>query len=343
MMGSIMGWDIGGVNIKAARLVPGAPPRVALEPFELQRAPASLAPTLAAVARRLGSEPTDQHAVTMTAELSQFFRTKGEGVRFVLDAVGTAFGTEGLHVFGTDGEFRPPHQAQLHPLLVAAANWVATARLVAQMRETCLLLDIGSTTADIIPIVAGAVVATGRTDPERLASGELVYTGVLRTPAEAVAHQVPFRDGAAAVSAEGFAIMGDVYLWLGALTPEDYTVPTPDGRPANRTHAGERLARVICGDCEMLAAADLDAMAQALAEAQAAMIAGAIQRLSSRHPQITTAVVTGIGDFVASEAACRAGLSVTRLAGRLGDAAARAAPAAAVATLLEQTLAKTLR
>jgi len=340
MMASIMGWDIGGVNIKAARLIPGGPPRVALEPFELQRAPKRLSPTLAATAHSLGSDPDDYHAVTMTAELSQFFRTKREGVEFVLEAVEACFGSARVHVFGTDGTFHRPAAARVHPLEIAAANWLATARLVAQFVETCLLIDIGSTTADITPIVRREVVATGRTDPDRLASGELLYTGALRTPAEAVVHRVPLRGGMAAVSAEGFALMGDVHVWLGALSPKHYTVPTPDGRPAARSFAGERLTRVVCGDSELLSDADVDAIAQAIAAAQTALVVEAIGQVHARHPAITTAVVTGLGDFIASRAARQARLSVTRLADRMGEAAALAAPATAVATLLQQALAR---
>jgi probable H4MPT-linked C1 transfer pathway protein len=339
-MGSIMGWDVGGVNIKGARLIAGAPPKVALEPFELQRAPGCLSSTLTAVAQALGSNAEDHHAVTMTAELSQFFRTKREGVDFVLDAVESCFASDRVHVFGTDGRFRPVVEARLDPLQVAAANWVATARLVAQTADSCLLIDIGSTTADIVPIVSGEVVATGRTDPERLTSGELVYTGALRTPTEAVAQMVPFRGERAGVSAEGFATMGDVHLWLGRLRPEHYTAPTPDGRPATRAYAGERLARVLCGDRDMLSDGDVDAVARALADAQVALVAAAIERVRARHPEITTAVVTGLGNFIAADAARQAGLAVTRLAERLGEAAALVAPAAAVATLLEQALAK---
>jgi uncharacterized hydantoinase/oxoprolinase family protein len=44
-------------------------------------------------------------------------------------------------------------------------------------------------------------------------------------------------------------------------------------------------------------------------------------------------VVTGLGDFIAVEAARRAGLEIVALADRLGTAA-RTAPAAAVAWLL---------
>lgn len=337
-MGSIVGWDIGGVNIKAARLVARALPQTVLEPFELQRAPARLAPMLASIASRLDAQPDDRHAVTMTAELSQYFRTKREGVEFVLDAVETALGGGDVHVFGTDGRFRSADQSRANPLRVASANWAATAHFVARTMRTCLLIDIGSTSTDIIPIVEGAVVANGCTDPERLASGELVYTGALRTPTEAVAHDVPFRGARAGVSAESFATMGDVHLWLGSLAPEDYTIPTPDGRPATRTYAGERLARVVCGDRELLTDADIDALAAELAAAQATRIATAIQRVRLRYPQIEEAVVTGLGDFVAGRAAARAGLGHVRLADRLGEAAARAAPAAAVAILLGDRL-----
>jgi probable H4MPT-linked C1 transfer pathway protein len=335
-MSSIIGWDIGGVNIKAARLVEGGGVRVALEPFELQRAPERLAPTLAAVAVRLGATGAERHAVTMTAELSQFFRTKREGVDFVLSALATVFPADRLRVFGADGRFHTADDARRQPLLAAAANWMATASLVAQTAPTCLLVDIGSTTTDVIPVMDGAVVASGRTDPERLATGELVYTGALRTPTEAVARHVPLRGASAGVSAEGFAIMGDVYVWLGALAPEDYTVPSPDGRPAGRTFAGERLARVVCADREMLTDADVDAIARALAEAQAAAVTEAIRGVIAHHPGITTALVTGLGDFIAARAASQAGLAVTRLAERLGDAAARTAPAVAVALLLAQ-------
>ena len=335
-MSSIIGWDVGGVNIKAARLAAGTPVRTVSEPFELQRAPDRLAPTLAAIAATLGAAPADRHAVTMTAELSQFFRTKREGVDFVLCALETVFGTDRLHVFGTDGTFHSADAARRDPLRVAAGNWMATATLVARSVPTCLLLDVGSTTTDVVPIVDGSVAARGWTDPERLASAELLYTGALRTPAEAVAHHVPFRGASTGVSAEGFANMGDVHLWLGALTPEDYTVPSPDGRPATRAFAGERLARVVCGDREMLAEGEVDAIARALAEAQVAAVADAILRVAGRHPQIGAAVVTGLGDFVAAAAARRAGLEVVRLAERLGEGPARTAPAAAVAILLGQ-------
>jgi len=194
-------------------------------------------------------------------------------------------------------------------------------------------VDIGTTSTDIIALEGGRVAARGRTDPARLLSRELVYTGALRTPAEALLREVPLWGGRAGVSAEGFATIGDAHVWLGRLPPSDYTAPTADGRPVTRELAGERLARVVCGDREMLDEAAIDAIARALAEAQVELVADGIRQVRAGFPAAATAVVTGLGDFIAAEAARRAKLEVVALADRLG-AAARTAPAAAVAWLL---------
>jgi len=160
----------------------------------------------------------------------------------------------------------------------------------------------------------------------------------VRTPAEAIASQVPFHGGFAGVSAEGFALAGDVHVWRGTLSPADYTSPTPDGRPATREFAGERLARVVCADREMLDEAGISAIAGALADAQIELVARAIRRVAARHRSLRTAVVTGLGAFLASEAARAAELEVMPLSSEIGDAAARCAPAASVALLLEREL-----
>lgn len=331
-MSAVLGWDIGGVNTKGARVVQARVLAAQVAPYELQREPAALAPLLQRLARDVGAAPGDPHAVTMTAELSQLFRTKREGVGFVLDAVGTAFPDTLVRVWTVDGRWLAPAQARLEPLAVAAANWAATAHMVARIVPDCVLIDVGSTTTDIIPVARGAPVASGRTDTERLREGELVYTGALRTPAEAIATAVPVGGRPTGVAAEGFALAGDVHVWRGDLAPVDYSVPTPDGRPPTRQFAGERLARVVCADREMLDDEAVDAIADALWEAQVTRIAADVARVRARHPTLERAVVTGLGEFLAAAAARRAGLQVIHLSDTLGPAA-RHAPAAAVALL----------
>jgi (4-(4-[2-(gamma-L-glutamylamino)ethyl]phenoxymethyl)furan-2-yl)methanamine synthase len=337
MTAGIIGWDIGGVNTKVARVAGGVVRASRIRPYEIRHDPAALRGILTALATEIAAQPADAHAVTMTAELSRAFRTKREGVAYVLDGIEAAFPGARVRVYTTRATFVSVAQARGEPIAVAAANWVATASLVARAMPLALLIDIGSTTTDIIPIVDGAVAALGRTDPERLRSGELLYLGAVRTPVEAIVHSVPLHGAAAGVSADGFAISGDVHLWRETLDAECYSAPTPDGRPATREYALERIARVVCGDRELLDIPTIDRIAAAIAEAQVARTADAITRVRARHPALREAVVAGIGAFLAAEAAERTGLTVRPLAdvvrGALSEPDARAAAAVAVALL----------
>ena len=336
MTGPIIGWDVGGANVKAARIAPDGEfqPQVLERPFALWREPHRLPTVLAEAADRLGGART--MAVTMTAELADCFATKREGVAFVLDAFRAAFPDVRPWVYGVDGRFRSAEAARRRPHRVAAANWMASATLMARAFPDALFLDVGSTTTDVIPIVAGRVAARGRTDPARLRTGELVYTGALRTPVCAIVHSVPLRGRRCRVAAETFAIAADVHLWLGRIGEGDYTCETPDNRGRGRAEAGARLARMVCADLEMLGPGDITAIAEHVARAQVHQIAGGVRqvmrRLGGACPRV--AVLAGQGAFLARAAAEEAGLATRDMDEHLGSAAARAAPAAAVAYLL---------
>jgi probable H4MPT-linked C1 transfer pathway protein len=337
MMAPILGWDVGGANLKAARLGdPGQVEPIVLErPFPLWREPSRLPDVLADAADTLGR--TRSMAVTMTAELADCFATKRDGVGFVLDAFQTAFPDVEPWVYGVDGRFRAAAEARRRPLEVAAANWMASATLAARTIPDAFFLDVGSTTTDVIPIVDGRVIARGQTDPARLQSGELVYTGSLRTPVCAIVRSLPLRGRRCRVAAEHFAIAADVHLWLGRIGEADYTCDTPDGRGRSRPEAGARLARMVCADAEMLSAAEITAIAEHVARAQVRQIACAIRQVRRSLPaglRPRTAILAGQGTVLARAAAETVGLTALDLADVVGPAAARAIPAVAVAYLL---------
>ncbi|HEX6535754.1 MAG TPA: hydantoinase/oxoprolinase family protein [Gemmatimonadaceae bacterium] len=335
---AIVGWDIGGVNVKGALVRSGRVLSATTHPFEVQRAPDQLSALLKRLAADLGAPEDAHHAITMTAELSQLFRAKRDGVSWVIGAVLGAFPSARVLVYAVGGAFLEPAVACARPLDVAASNWYATAAMIAQKWRDCVLVDVGTTTCDVIPIAGGGVAALGRNDPERLLSGELVYLGAVRTPVEAIVHEVPWRGGMAGVSAEGFALAGDVHVWRGDLDPADFAVPTPDGRPATREFARERLARVICADVEMVDDGVIDAIAEHVARVQVERVAAALARVRERHAAHAPGAViaAGLGAFIALRAAARLGVPAVSLADTLGADAARAAPAAAVALLLER-------
>jgi (4-(4-[2-(gamma-L-glutamylamino)ethyl]phenoxymethyl)furan-2-yl)methanamine synthase len=261
----------------------------------------------------------------MTAELSDAFRTKREGVAFVLDAAEDALGDRPLSVLTTAGELVTVEEARARPWDVAAANWVATALAVAEAHRDALLIDVGSTTADVVPIAAGRVAATAGNDLERLLAGELVYTGALRTNLAAIAPRVPVRGRWCPVASEYFAISADVHLVLGHLAPEAYDCPTPDGRPATVAFARERIARLVCSDREQLGEGDVDAIAAFLHGEQVRQIEDAARRV--RLPADAPVVAVGVGAFLAREVAAR--LERPVVAGPWGPAAALAALLAA--------------
>ena len=332
----VLGWDIGGSNTKVCRVEGGRVTAAISRPFEVRSAPDELTAVLRQLSGEMAGDVTvAAHAVTMTAELSRVFLTKREGVAAVLDAVESALGAARVRVFTVDGAFVPLAAARQAPLRVAAANWMASACWVSRAHPDSLLVDIGTTTTDIIPIVGGVVVAEGRTDPDRLASGELLYTGAVRTPVEALAADVSLHGRHYTLAAEGFATSADVHLWRGDLSPDDVTGGTADGRPATRTCAGDRLARALCADREQMDDAAVTALADALASAQISRVSASIARVAARHPSIRRAVVAGLGAFIATRAARAAGLDVSDLGERDGGDASRCAPAAAVGLLLD--------
>jgi hypothetical protein len=330
----VIGWDIGGANVKAAHVaLRGERPSVQTisRPFEIWKAKDALPEVLQGIAADL--PPARATAVTMTAELSDAFRTKREGVGFVLDAV-RRVPTPSIRVFTTAGAFVDEATARACPLAVAASNWMATAQLVARHVSDALVIDVGSTTTDVTLVRAGRVVAAGRTDPERLVAGELVYTGVVRTNVAAIVPRVPFGGRPCPVASEYFAVSGDVYVLLGDLDPAAYTAPTPDGRAPTEPFAAERLARVVCADVDMLGRDEILTMARAVADAQVDQIALAIGRAAERTGGAVEGLVTGLGAFLGHRACARAGVRSRELSEALGVHVGLAAPAVAVAWLL---------
>jgi (4-(4-[2-(gamma-L-glutamylamino)ethyl]phenoxymethyl)furan-2-yl)methanamine synthase len=324
-----LGLDIGGANTKAAVVDSDGRVRVASEPFEVWRRPDALTGAIASVVGRLGAEGAPV-ALTTTAELVDAFGSKHEGVLRVLEAARSALAGRDLRVMTTDGELIAFEEARAAPLRCAAANWMATASLVARSSSDAILLDCGGTTTDVIPIVGGSVVAVGRTDVERLLSGELVYTGALRTNVAAIVSHVPIGGRPCPVSSELFAISADAHLLRGCLTPEECTCTFPDGRGASLPEARARLARVVCADPEQLGEGDIEAIAAAVEEAQIAAIAGALDRVAARGVAGAPVLAVGVGGFLARAAAARCGLPVhpgaaSPLAGEAGEAAAAVA------------------
>jgi (4-(4-[2-(gamma-L-glutamylamino)ethyl]phenoxymethyl)furan-2-yl)methanamine synthase len=328
----VIGLDVGGANTKAAVVRDGERAELVSEPFEVWREPGALGDVIAYVVGRLALDRAPV-ALTTTAELVDVFANKREGVSYVLEAARQALPDRRLRVMTTTGELIGLDQARAAPLRCAAANWMATALLIARSLPDAILLDCGGTTTDVIPILAGEVAARGRTDVERLLAGELVYTGALRTNVAAVLSAVPIGGQLCPVSAELFAISADAHLLRGSLTAEQCTCTFPDGRGTSPGEVRSRLARVVCADPDQLAEGDVEAIAAAVEEAQITSIVAALDRVAGRLPAGTEVIALGVGAFLARAAAERCGLGAHPDAGPLFPFDAKGSEVAAATSL----------
>jgi len=350
---TILGLDIGGANLKAA-----TPDKRAVSvPFPLWKQPDKLPAALAELVAKFPD--AEELAVTMTGELCDCFETKRDGVSAIIKAVRFASGGRRIRVWSTDGHFLNDNDAKASHMKVAAANWHALATLAGQYvpNGRAILIDVGSTTTDIIPILDGVPVPEGRTDYERVESWELLYTGVRRTPVCAI---MGWR-----VAAELFATTLDVYLTLGFTREDPEDRDTADGRPATRAFARARLARMLGGDAETVPEEQTEQLAQQVYQEQLERVRRyeliVRDRLANMHSRTArgsfasrlmgersdeyergryfTYVVSGSGEFLARQVADHAyatadGLS---LGEQLGLAVSACAPAYAVAVLAAES------
>ncbi len=294
---SILGLDIGGANLKAAH-ADGTARSVA---FPLWRTPELLDQQLEELIGHFA--PITHLAMTMTGELADCFATKVEGVRAIVAATEQAAGTRSLGIWSTAGRFLTPAEAVAAPMLVAAANWHALATLVAEQHVPAsgLLIDIGSTTTDVIPFHHGRPCSQGVTDLGRMQSRELLYAGVERTPLSALLAEVPFRGNRLRVAAELFATSRDLYLLSGDLPEDLHDHATADGRPATRAAARDRIGRMLCADREELTPAEIDQLAAAWVQEQFHQTRSAVLAVLERLEAPCQVVVTsGSGEFLAN-------------------------------------------
>lgn len=313
-----LGLDIGGANIKAATSDGNCVSRA----FAIWQNKNALLQELKQLPR-LSESHYDLVALTMTAELADCFETKAEGVEFIVRTVAEAFPDSLLRVWMTSGEFAEPGDAIALPNLVAAANWHALATWAGRAVPVgpALLIDIGSTTTDVIPLWNGVPHPQGFTDLGRLVHSELIYTGVRRTPVCAMVSEVPLLpepdsdvgDTAEAwnvpVAAELFATSLDVHLINGDMPDNPQDQNTADNRPAIRRAAMNRLARIVCCDRDEISDTQLEHIAGYVGDRQRAQISEAISNrlryvseLAGTTVEAVQLLLSGSGDWLADQA-----------------------------------------
>ena len=313
-----LGIDIGGANLK----VSDADGRFRLIYLPMWKEFGRLKRALETI--REIFEP-DTVGGVMTAELSDVFSTKTEGILKIAKIVRDVF--DRAFYLDLSGELRDYGEVLRNPKMFMASNWVASAKfLLKDGWRNFIFADMGSTTTDLIPVTSK--IEAGKTDHERLKRGELLYFGVLRTP---VFYILPEFD--VPLASEFFAIAGDAFVVTGDIKPEDYTCEAPDGRGKDVESCMRRLARAVCCDLEEVGEDYVKAMAEAFRIAMIEKLVDGIKRISEKFG-LDRVLGCGIGEFLLKEATELVGLEYVSIAEEYGEVSA-VFPSYAMARLVE--------
>jgi probable H4MPT-linked C1 transfer pathway protein len=296
----VIGIDVGGANLK---LVDGN--RVASRYCPLWEK----APLVDHLRAYQASHPDPDAAAVMSGELADCFGSKMEGIRHIVASVLEVY--PGALFYGTDAAFHREPVPQL-----AAANWLAAADLLRMRFPRAVLLDIGSTTTDIIPLPRFPDLP-GLTDLGRIRRGYLLYTGLLRTPVAAQLSTVTLDGISTPISSELFAIAADAHLVLGHISPRSYSCDTPDRKEKNVGAALRRLARVVCADLEEIGPGGAMEIARQFWEAQRDVVRAGVDRVA-RECGADHVVVAGIGSSLFAREL--GGVDLARQMGAVSDA-----------------------
>jgi hypothetical protein len=236
----------------------------------------------------------DVIGITMTAELSDVFPDKASGVMHIVDACENSLSNP--MYLSVDGRVIRKDEMD-DPLPLAASNWVASRYHLEKNYHEGILVDVGSTTTDIIPFGPGT--NPEKTDLDRLRGGQLVYTGFLRTPISAVVNKVPYKGALTRISSEYFAITADIYNVLGLL--EKYSCSTPDGGGKSKRDSMRRVARHLCADLDDVGEEGIIGICEHVYQEQAMDIAEALGDVM-KDSGMGDAYVCGIGSALGKRA-----------------------------------------
>ncbi len=300
MQAEVIGWDIGGAHLKAAWLnQKGEVLGVFQEPCPLWQGLEKLETALAHILQKLPAS-VEHHALTMTGELADLFTDKVQGVEEIIAVMQRTLAEKTLFVYaGRLGFIAADLVEPITTGDIASANWVASSRYVAEHIEQGLFVDMGSTTTDILLINNFQLDALGYSDFQRLASSELVYTGMVRTAVMAVVQSVNFAGAEVGVMSEYFATMADVYRLTHELDERHDQTDTADARPKTEQASARRLARMLGCDALDYSLSDWQNLAYTIRAQQLARIQQACQKQLSRLKtrKKTELVGAGIGRY----------------------------------------------
>ena len=146
--------------------------------------------------------------VTMTAELCDIFKSKKIGVNQISNLC-KKLKYNFLFYSAQKNTFTKDVKENYKSII--SMNWHAVARYFLRYFKNLIIIDFGSTTTDFICIKDGMIINEGVDDLSRLSEGELIYTGVVRTPLFSIQNKINYRNKVYHIIPELFSSTSDLY------------------------------------------------------------------------------------------------------------------------------------
>lgn len=239
-----IGWDIGGAHTKYAILKPNSSSIICkIYKCNLWSSLKDLSEKINRINKQYIKKHHVINAITMSGEMSDIFSSRNEGVKEIIKLFDNLSSKN--YIFVKDKGLSRYTKQKLKYLNIASMNWLAISKLLEKKDRNIIAIDVGSTTTDIILIKNFKCINKRFDDFSGLNSSELIYSGVLRTPINAIVQKIIISKREYNVIPENFATMSDVYRILSIISSkQDYT-DTSDKRSKTKRHSMERLSRVF--------------------------------------------------------------------------------------------------
>ncbi len=290
----ITGWDIGGAHIKAAKidfLKKNSTTEQVYSP--IWKNINNLKKSIKLIKNKLGK--TNYHAITMTAELADIFSDRVNGVKYIVNLSSKILGEKNIF-FYSKKTFLKKKLAIKKTFELNSMNWHATASFISNSFPNCILIDVGSTTTDIIPIKNKRIISRSVTDYQRLKSNELIYLGVLRTPIQAIEKKKNLVN-------ENFANLSDVYRILNKIPNTIDLLPTLDNKTKSKHDSARRIARIFGQDYEKKHFLKWKEIAYKIQKKHLKILKSAIKEIKIKKKLNAVPIIgAGIGEFLVREA-----------------------------------------
>ncbi len=180
--------------------------------------------------------------ITMSAEMCDIFCSRKKGVKSIL----SLFEKRDFinHIYTKDNEILKLQGFKKYSSC-ESTNWMVIADYLKSFDKNIVAIDLGSTTTDLVLIKNHICVNTRYDDYSGLNTGELLYTGVLRTPIYSVTNSIVLNKKTYNIIPENFSTISDIYRLLNIIkNKSDYT-NTADGRSKSIKDTLHRISRVF--------------------------------------------------------------------------------------------------